>query len=312
MDLSELAFEGQAFALKLDNILTQLFPLTPSLSTLSVNPPFVLSRRALHSLAQREGAINIRSLVGLSYVPPPSSDANKDPFVQLLRSCPNIEELIIVGQGLDPAKLEFNFSGIDLPSLIAFKTTFEPLFLPKLRFLSLLSMHSSPLMQALLKSPLPALKKLEITPYDDIPYPASLSTEFIINHGKYLKSLLLCTPKSWPTRLRPSSEKLLIHCPNLNHLSCELPLPNLNLIDKHNLGILSIPKPSAEFWSNLERNFPLLPNLAALRIRDVRWLRKGVSSVAREAGVQGEMREWKRRLERRRIHLLDADWKEMV
>ena len=306
IDLSELVFEGQAQAVTLDTILTQLFPLTPFLSTLSINPSFVLSRRALISLAQREGASNIRSLTGLSYVPPPSSVPDDDPFVKLLRSCFNIEELVIVGQGLDPTELEFNFVGIDLPSVM----TFVPLSLPKLRLLSLLSMHSSPLMLALLHSPLPALKKLEVTPYGDIPYPASLASEFIEAHGKTLNSLLLFTLKSWPTRLRPSPENLLMWAPNLNHLSLEAPLPNLTLTERHELRILSIPRPKADFWTVLERLLPFLPNLVALRARDVRWLRKGISAMAQEAGVQGEMKVWKYRLDRRRIRMLDADWRE--
>lgn len=309
MDLSGIVFEGQALALQLDNLLTHIFPLTPFLSTLFVNPYFVLSKRALSSLTYREGSVNIRSLIGLGYLPSQTSAADDDPFVQLLRNCPNIEQLAIVGQGLDPTELEFDFSGIDLPSLINFKLNFKPLSLQKLRFLSLLSMHSSPLMEALLKSSLPALRKLEITPYDDIPYPAALSTEFIATHGRSLKSLLLFTPKSWPTRLRPSSEMLLSYCPNLNHLSCESPVPNIRLSETHGLRILSIPRPSVDSWGMLENNLPMLPHLLVLRARDVKWLRKGVSSVAQSTGVQGQMRDWKRRLERRNIQLLDADWK---
>ena len=296
-------------ALQVDNLLTLIFPLTPFLTTFSVNPSFVLSKRALSSLAQREGSVNICSLMGLSYLPSQTSVADNDPFVQLLRNCPNIEELAVVGQGLDPTEMEFDFSGIDLPALIAFKLNFIPLSLPKLRFLSLLSMHTSPLMEALLKSPLPSLRKLEITPYDDVPYPTALSTEFIITHGESLRSLLLFTPKSWPTRLRPSPEMLLSYCPKLNHLSCETPVPNLRLSEKHELKILSIPRPSADSWQMLESNLPKLPHLSVLRTRDVKWLRKGVSSVAQETGVQGQMNYWKRRLERRNIHLVDADWK---
>ena len=299
-------------ALHLDTLLTRLFPLIPFLHTLSINPAFVLSRRALSSLAHREGAIHLRCLEGLSYVPPLSSSSSiaeeeeeEDPFVLLLRRCPHIEHLIIIGQGLDPTEfLEFNFTGLAFTSV--------SLNLPKLRLLSLLSMHSSPLMQALLNSPLPALEKLEITPYDDIPYPASLSTHFIATHGHSLLSLLLFTPKSWPTRLRPSPDTLLAYCPSLHHLSCEAPLPNLTLSHSHHrLRMLSIPRPTTEFWRVLVDNHVLamLPNLVVLRIRDVRWMRKGVSSLAQEAGVQGLMKEWKRRLERRGIQLLDADWK---
>lgn len=304
LDLDQLAFMGQAQAVLLDSLLTRLFPLTPFLSVLSVNPSFVLSRRALSALALRDGSINIRTLSGLSYVTPPTSVPDEDPFVQLLRCCPNLEELIVVGQGLDPTESEFKFFSIDLP----FMASFIPLALPKLRGLIILSMYSSPLMHALLQSPLPGLTKLTITPYDDIPYPASLTTQFISVHGETLKSLLLLTPKSWPTRLHPSPADVLNYAPNVLHLSLEAPLPTLTITGQHHLKILSIPRPNAEFWRVLERLLPSLPDLTALRARDVRWLRKGVTSMAHEAGVQGEMREWKRRLERRGIRLLDAEW----
>lgn len=53
----------------------------------------------------------------------------------------------------------------------------------------------------------------------------------------------------------------------------------------------------------------MLPHLSVLRTRDVKWLGKGVTSVAQGTGVQGHMRDWQRRLERKNIQLLDADWK---
>jgi hypothetical protein len=306
LDLSEVAFEGQAQALLFDSLLTQLFPITPFLLNLSINPLFVLSRRALTSLAEREGSVNLRSISGLSYLSPLSSPPDEDPFVQLLNHCPNLEALVVVGQGLDPTELELAFGGADPPS----ETPHFPLNLSKLSTITLLSMHSSPLMLALLNTPLPSLRKLTITPYEDIPYPTSLVSDFINTHGATLTSLSLFTPKSWPTRLRPSPDNLLTCAPNLNHLSLEAPLPVLILTEKHNLQILSIPRPKADFWRVLERCLPFLPNLAILRTRDVRWLRKGISSMAQEAGVQGEMREWQRRLARWGIRLVDADGKE--
>lgn len=288
----------------LDSLLTTLFPLVPFLAYFAINPSFVLSRRAISSLASREGAANLRSLEGLSYVPPISPIPDEDPFVNLLRCCPNLETLEIIGQGLDPVELEFNFEVMNLPAM----DSFSPIYLPNLRVLTFLSMHTSPLMLALLYSPLPSLEKLKITPYDDIPYPASLVSTFTSAHGAKLRSLLLFTPKSWPTRLHPSPHSLLQSSPNLRHLSLEKPLPVLSVIDTHPLMIISIPRPNVEFWRVLEGLFPRLPNLTVVRTRDVRWLRKGMTSMAQEAGVQGEMREWRRRLSRRGIRVLDADW----
>ncbi|XP_006454253.1 hypothetical protein AGABI2DRAFT_182230 [Agaricus bisporus var. bisporus H97] len=294
--------------LQLDSILTHLFPLIPFLQRFSINPSITLSRRAVLSLAQREGAINLRSLEGLQYTSPISPTPDEDPFVQLLRHCPNIEELDITGQGMDQTDLELTDD--DLHSLTLDTNSFTPLNLPKLRTLTLLSTHHSPLMLALLHSPLPALTKLTLTPYDDIPFPISLSSQFIVTHGLNLRSLLLYTPKSWPTRLHPSPTDLLSSCPKLRHLSLEKPLPQLESFETHPLQLLSIPRPSLDFWSTLERLFPRLPHLHVLRARDVKKLQKGLSSRAQEAGLQGEVQVWKRRLLRRGVRVLDTEWNE--
>ncbi|KAF9011068.1 hypothetical protein BDQ17DRAFT_1233797 [Cyathus striatus] len=306
LDLSGLAFTGQFQALQLDSILVNLFPLLPFLAHFGVNPSFILSKRALSSLGDRREAVNLRFLRGLSYVRPPSSLPDEDPFVNLMRQCPKLEYIEIVGQGLDPAEMEFNFTNLDVPSM----ETIKPLHLPKLHTLTLLSMHASPLMLALIYSQLPSLQKLTVTPYDDIPFPASLVSKLISTHAGTLRSLILFSPKSWPTRLHPSPDMLLETSKFLRHLSLEMPLPALVLSEAHSLQILSIPRPNSDFWRILERLFPKLPQLAVVRIRDVRWLRKGMTSMAQGAGVQGEMKEWQRRLARRRVRLVDADWNE--
>ncbi|KAF8641190.1 hypothetical protein AX17_000825 [Amanita inopinata Kibby_2008] len=304
LDLSRLEFTGQAQALLFDTILTNLFTLVPFLSCLSVNPSFILSRRALTALTDKDGITNLRSLEGLSYVPPHSPLTDADPFVRLLRRCTGLEVLEVIGQGPDPTELEFSFE--NAPAL---SEPFAPLQLARLHTLCIVSMHSSPLMLALLNSPLPALRKLTVTPYHDIPYPTSLVTQFVEEHGKLLRSLLLLTLKYWPTRRHPSSPSILQVCPNLRHLSLEQPLPALTLVENHSLQILSIPRPDSEFWRTLQQLLPKLSKLEVIRLRDVRWLREGVSSHAQQAGVQGEMREWVRRLGRNGIRVLDADWK---
>ncbi|KAF8899136.1 hypothetical protein BD779DRAFT_1666859 [Infundibulicybe gibba] len=305
LDLSDLAFTGHSQALLLDSLLTSLFPLIPFLARFAVNPSFILSRRVINSLADREGAVNIRALHGLTYFASPTTTITDDPLVGLLQCCSKLEVLEIIGQGFDSVELDLSNSlDVETP------TSCIPLNLPSLQTLSMLSMHSSPLMLCLLSSKLPSLRKLTITPYDDIPYPTSLATQFISAHGSTLRSLLLLTPKSWPTRLHPSPQNLLELSPNLRHLSLESPIPSLTLVGSHNLQILSIPRPNSDLWRALEHLFPRLPSLCVLRIRDVRWLRKGMNSRAQEAGVQGEMREWRRRLSRQGIRLLDADWRD--
>jgi len=50
--------------------------------------------------------------------------------------------------------------------------------------------------------------------------------------------------------------------------------------------------------------------LHVVRAREVKKLKKGLSSRAQEAGVQGEAKVWRMRLLRRGIRVLDADWNE--
>ncbi|TFK26700.1 hypothetical protein FA15DRAFT_667179 [Coprinopsis marcescibilis] len=306
LDLSDMAFRSESQALQLDSMLANLFPLVPFLSSFYINPSFILSRRALFSLSERDGAANLRMIGGLTYLVSPSPTPQDDTFVRFMRCCPNLEEVEVIGLGLEPIDHDLALFPVELPPM----DDFQPLHLPKLRNLSLMSMHSSPLMLALLYSPLPMIQKLTLTPYDDLPFPNTLVSALLATHGQFLRSLLLFTPKSWPTRLRPSPNNLLTLAPNLRHLSLENPLPSLLFPDTHGLQIISIPRPSSAAWHILEPALHRLPQLAVIRARDVRWLRKGISSVALDTGVQGQMREWKRRLARKRIRLLDSDWNE--
>ncbi|RDB29677.1 hypothetical protein Hypma_015946 [Hypsizygus marmoreus] len=306
LDLSQLPYTDEAQSLLVDSLLTRLFPLVPFLSRLSINPAFVLSRRTMTSLGERDGTVNLRSLEGISYVPGPTELLDNDPLVRLLRHCINLEELDVTGICPDPADLEYTAHDTDLTP----PDSFIPLNLKRLHTMTLLSMHTSSLMLSLLFSPLPSLRKITLTPYDDIVYPAALVSKFISIHGETFRSLLLFTPKSWPTNLHPSPTTLLETCPHLRHLSLENPLPTLTFPVTHPLQILSIPRPNADFWRVFERFLPRLPNLCILRMRDVRWLRKGMNSRAQLAGVQGEMMEWRKRLGRYRIRLLDAEWNE--
>ncbi|KAF7302945.1 F-box domain-containing protein [Mycena kentingensis (nom. inval.)] len=298
LDLSGMEFVGQAQALELDSHLVMVFPLVPFLARLSMNPAFVLSRRVMESLGRSIAAVSLRALEGISYTPS-GSRYPEEPLVKLLRCCVNLEEVEVIG----PGELA------ELPEA-TLPEPFTPLHLPRLRTLTILSDYASSLLLALIHSPLPALEKLTITPYDDVPN--SLSTHFIETHGAPLRSLLLFTPKSWPTRLHASPHSLLRSSPAITHLSLERPLPNpLDLPLGHPLQILSVPRPDAEFYGFLDRFLlPRLPNLRAVRARDVRWLRKGMGVSAQSTGVQGDMMEWRRRLLRKGIRMLDVEWKE--
>ena len=304
----------QAFAI--DSLLTTLFPLMPFMENLALSATIPLSRRALASLTNSDEGSHLRTLSGVCYVAAFSSaiSIEEDPLVQLLRTCPHLERLEVIGSDMEPADVEFDGQeAVEIPAANI------KLVLPRLHTLTLLSMPSSSLMHALLNASLPLLRALYLTPYNDIPYPRALTTHFLETHGNSLSTLSFFTPKSWPTRFHPSPRILLFTCPNLRHLSLEAPLPDLvppNIMDSGHvalpLQILSIPRPNHDFWRTLERLLPSVPSLNVVRIRDVRWLRGGLNNHAQGAGVQGEMRVWRHRLGKRGICLVDGDWKDMA
>ena len=306
LDLCDLKCNLWSEICHVDALLARLFPLLPSLRELALNSTIAFSRRITDGFSNRDGTGKITSLKGIHLTS--SADlAVDDPFVEVLRCCPNLEELEIFGAGVGPLLVNNPPSIVDLDALPV-----KPLHLCGLRKLSMVSMYCSPVMLALLRSPLPCLRHLTLTPYDDISVPTSLVPRFIAEHGSELTSLHLFAPKtSWPTVLFPSPVTILHDCPKLNHLSLENPLPELTIPSfqpHHPLQILSLPRPDPRFFRILEPLLPSLPALKVVRARDVRWLRAGMSSHAQEAGVQGEMREWRRRLARRGIAVLDATW----
>ncbi|KAJ3534919.1 hypothetical protein NM688_g7056 [Phlebia brevispora] len=304
LDLSDLQCSLWVEVCHIDNLLTRLFPLLPFVSNITLNPSITLSQRVFDCLCGRDGNNRLRYLKGLKLNSP--FCALDERLVDLLRYCPNLVELECSGPGLEGPPPD-----LTQEAEVEFDGAARTLYLPRLQKVIMISMFSSPVMLALLHSPLPNLTHLTVTPYDDISIPTSLVPKLIEKHGPVLTSLHLYAPKTWPTMLFPSPTTLLHTCPKLRHLSLENPLPTLTICSiypKHPLQILSIPRPDPDFLTVLESLLPKLPALKAVRSRDVRWLRAGMGAIAREAGVQGEMHDWKRRLGRRGIHILDADW----
>ncbi|TBU34480.1 hypothetical protein BD311DRAFT_784103 [Dichomitus squalens] len=302
LNLEHLRCTSSEDVLRLDTVLNKLFPVVPFLTDLILNPHAMLSRRAVSSLTHRDGIQNMRSLKGIQLTT--SMRTEEDLFVELLRACTRLEELEVMGTGIDQSELSWlDTRPVEPPS-------FYPLRLPFLRKLVALSMPSSPVLFALLYSPLPALRHLTLTPYDEVSVPGCLVPRFLAVHGQHLTSLHLYTVKQWPTILFPTPATLLDICPALKHVSLELPLPTLTLsqAEQHHLEILSIPRPKPEYFVVLEKLLPKLPRLRFVRARDVKWLRNGMSTKAQQAGVQGEMLLWRRKLGRRGIQLLDAEW----
>lgn len=302
IDLREIDICLASELLHADTLLTTLFPLLPFLRRCALNPSLALSRRATMALGSRYEIAHLRVLKGLRLKC--SVHTSDDHLVDLVRSCVNLEELTIIGTGIDVTDFDMPGEWNGGPPTI--------LDLPHLHKLVMLSMPYSPLMHALLHTPLPSLRHLTVTPYDEGYVPASLVPQFICAHGKRLTSLHFFTMKTWPAMLLPSPPTLLQTCLNLSHLSLETPLPMLTLRKSdpdHPLHILSIPRPNPEYLAVLEALLPKMPGLRIVRARDVRWLRPGMSVRAQQAGTQGEMVEWRRRLSRRGVQVLDSEWK---
>ena len=326
LDLSGL--DCRRTGLAADELLTKLFPLLPFTNTFVLNTTITLSRRAFTALAFRDGCQHLRSLKGIQapmthpidQASFPELAPENDPLVQLIRNLPGLEEIEIHGPGFDSLEVDFALQFMDVPPPAEAEAEEpilqmnNPLKLDNLKSLSMLSTHASPLMLALLSSELPSLQRLAVTPYDDLPYPISLVSKFIQVHGSTLRSLHFYTPKdTWPTVSHPSPADILLTCPNLTHLSLEFPLPELKIPPSshasvsHPLQILSIPRPNQRCYQAVNAIISSLKNLRVVRTRDVRWLRRGITSQAMETGTQGEMREWRRRFALRGVTLLDAD-----
>ncbi|KAF9245894.1 hypothetical protein BU15DRAFT_85554 [Melanogaster broomeanus] len=289
LDMSAMAAtldSKQAFVV--DSLLTRLFPLIPFLVRLSLPSTLPLSRRALAALG------------GICYDISFSSTAStgEDPIVQLLQTCHNLERLEVIGCAIYPVDFDSLPGGLEAVPVPA--STVE-LNLPYLHSITLLYMPSSSLMYALLNTSLPRLRALSVTPYDDIPYPGAFASRLLDIHGQSLSSLSFFRAQN--LAYAPSSPLHALYCALLPYAtdSTQMELP---------LQVLSIPRPNHEFWRVLMTWLPYLPSLKVVRIRDIQWLRRGMNNHAQEAGVQGEMRDWRRRLERKGIRLLDGNWKE--
>ena len=308
LDISEITFLKPE-ALYIDSLLTKLFPLLPLLNRLTLHIHLTMSNRALETLLFKDGVERLQSLKGLkvsplqvgTYVPD-----MYDPLIELLRCCPSIEELELASPDDEATHQYYAYTlEPDMPAPSA-----PPLCLSRLRSLALVTIPLSPLFSSLLNASLPSLHHLMVTPYDDSV--SSPTSKLLAQHGSHLTTLHVNTPKHWPTVPQPSQSRILLDSPTLKHLSLEYPLPMLVMLpgSTHPLQILTIPRPNIRFFRDLEYLLPRLPQLRAVQLKNVKWLGRAVSGRALEAGVQGEMREWRRRLGRRGVRLLDGDWRD--
>lgn len=331
LDLSEMA-PSAVESLSVDTHLTRLFPLLPSLTGLCLIPEMVLSNRALAALQCKDGIRELRLLKGLKISVPgdlasvqPPFVAKFDPIAELLWHCPRLEQLEILCTDTVNAELE-SVMDLDLLGLLRDDgptLSLPPtLHLPHLKYLSLSAIPICPLLLTLLRTPLPGLRHIMWTPYSDVDTTPQLGT-LLAMHGRNLISLSISTPRHLPISPTTGDARplaLLGSCPELQYLALDHPLPALappvaqsdGPSQPHPLRVLTIPRPSARFLRELEVLFPRLPALTVVRARTVRWLRAGVSGKALEAGVQGEMREWRRRFARKGVRVVDGEWRDPV
>jgi hypothetical protein len=325
LDLSEMMLVNSAELLSVDSHITRTFPLLPFLKSLHLIPEMLLSNRALFALQCKDGIGELRSLRGLK-VSVASEHASVQPFVptvntviSLLQHCPRLEELEVVCMDTVNPELESAID-LDLSSLREEEQagSLPPLLhLPYLKYLWLSAIPICPLFLILLRTPLPTLRHLVVTPYGE--RHTSQLRMLLSVHGRNLVSLRINAPQYLPISTGdPPPLPVLTSCPELHSLALDHPLPVLTLPalaqdewpHPHPLRILTIPRPSPRFLREVEVLLPRLPALTVVRARSVRWLRAGVSGKAHEAGIQGEMHEWRRKFLRRGVRLVDGEWRD--
>lgn len=295
----------------IDILLINIFPLVPFLSSLVLNNTIRMSGYALHALASKEGIPFLRVLRGIKWDGTPAAAfyAGKvDPMFSLLQACEGLEELELFGPGVQDDDTEFlSPFGLHTPP----STPMPPLHFPKLTFLSVTSLPKAVFLESLVRSALPSLRTLIVTPYEDVP--SALTSALVLAHGDKLHNLFFHTPKNWPPERYNTPHDILRTATNLQHLFLTPPLPSLIAPSSpHPLRILSIPRPNAAYLRSLEAwlGCGLLPRLKDVHVQHVKWIRSGLSSRAAEAGVQGEMKEWQRRLGKWKVRVVDTNWLE--
>jgi hypothetical protein len=336
LDLSEMVLVHSTDLLSVDSNLTRLFPLLPFLTSVYLVPGILLSNRVLTALQCKDGIGELRSLKGVKLAVPDGNASaqglgpSPDAVVRLLRNCPRLEQLEIScadANDLEPESIvDLDFSSFRDE---AAATLPPPLHLPNLKSLCLSTVPIGALFLTLLRTPLPSLRHLVVAPHSE-QHIAQLSA-LLATNGRSLVSLRINTPQRLPASTSDvPAPPLLTSCPELHYLALDQQLlPVLTLLEPaqdvgggggggegsgslrpHPLRVLTIPRPNARFFREVEALLPHLPSLTVVRTRTVRWLRAGVSGKALEAGVQGEMHEWRRRFARRGVRLVDGDWRD--
>lgn len=254
------------------------------------------------SFSFRDGAQNLRRLNGVRYGYDEFSVSREDPLTVMISQLPGLEELEVRGFGAEMSDSMAVAWDHHQPRL-------QPFVLPRLHSLKIVGIPASPLLDRLVVTPLPSLRSVVITPYEAW----SSINALLAAHFATISSIVFYTPQSWPMMRFLPPRNLFNLLPNLKSLSIEtsnfafeLPVVDVFLRGPP-LQILSVSRPTAALREEFFRFLPYLSCLRAVKARDVRWAKKGISDRAREAGFQGEMLTWRRLLNQRQILMLDAD-----
>ena len=299
LDLTLFSHLTPSQYLKFDKLISQLFPVIPFLSQLILHPTISLTRQAMQSLADSQTVRNLKQVRGI-HVPshPHASVHQSEALTSLLRSCVNLQHLELLGSGWDP--------DTDLPDP---EVVYSPpkIALPRLQSMSILHIPFSPVLHALSRAELPNLRALTISIYTEID--GSDATRFLEAHAANLTTLVLAPAQTWPPTTTRIPTNILIICPNLRYLSLPSTPTSLALEPPpaeapSKLTVLSVPRPNTEFLRDVIE--PLLPALREVRVREVRYLTKSMGTGAAGAGSSAAMLDWRRRLSRRGVVVLDA------
>lgn len=283
--------------LQFDKAVADVLSVTPFLKRFVTSPTVGFSRQTLESLADAEVRLSLTYISGLR-IPSTVEESPllADAIIDFIGACPNIHCLELIGTGMD---LEADIFG----SSSSFDTKLlQHSVLPNLESLSIQNGAHSPIVHALCNAELPMLKRLTISlSKDEVPSEASA---FLTTHAHKLEALTLTPAQTWPSIIAPIPNDILILASSLQYLS--LPVTTTALLapeSAHPLRTLSVPRPTMEF---LNQVIPFFPSLREIRIRDVRYLRSGMGRSALGAGSSAIILEWKNRLARRRIKVLDS------
>jgi hypothetical protein len=253
----------------------------------------------MQSLADSQTAGCLTNLRGV-HIPshPHASVQQSEALTSLLRSCINLQHLELLGSGLDPDS--------DFPDP---EVVYSPpqMALPHLRSMSILHIPFSPVLHALSRAELPNMRALTISIYLGVD--GSDATRFLEAHAANLTTLTLAVAQTWPPTTTQIPTNILVICSNLRYLSLPSTPKTLTLEappadSPSKLTILSVPRPTMEFLRDVIE--PLLPALREIRVREVKYLNKSMGIGAAGAGSSAAILDWRRRLARKRIVVLDA------